>query len=111
MDIQETQKYLEILLKNIRHPRIGTILGLQEEVGELCKCIMESEIYGNNDLSNLGEECADVLFSLIDICNAYGVDLSKVSTSKLEKMKDKINEWESKYGESLRIRREILDKK
>lgn len=111
MHIHEMQTYLDILLKNIRHPRIGTVLGLQEEVGELCKCIMESEIYGNNDLNNLGEECADVLFSLIDICNAYSIDLAQVSENKLEKIKTKITEWESKYGESLRIRRELLDKK
>ncbi|OGX07176.1 MAG: hypothetical protein A2Z88_01970 [Omnitrophica WOR_2 bacterium GWA2_47_8] len=109
MNISETQAYLNSLLQNIRHPRIGTVIGLQEEVGELCKCIMDWEIYGKTDKINLGEECADVLFSVIDICNAYGIDLEKVSEGKLNNMKVKIADWEKKYGESLKHRRDILD--
>ncbi len=109
MDINETQQHLASLLQKIRHPRIGAVLGLQEEVGELCKCIMETEIYGNNDLSHLGEECADVLFSLIDICNAYNINLAAVSAAKLKDIESKVPEWESKYGDAIKKRREVLD--
>lgn len=110
MNIKETQEYLDLLLKNIQHPRVGTVLGLQEEVGELCKCIMEWEIYDKTDKINLGDECADVLFSLMDICNAYNIDLAQCSEEKLENIKTKISDWEKKYGSSLKTRRDILDR-
>ncbi len=110
MQVAQTQQYLNTLYQKIRHPRIGTVLGLQEEVGELCKCIMEWEIYGSADPVHLGEECADVLFSLFDVCNGYNIDLEAASERKLEYLKSKIGDWEAKYEESLRMRREILDR-
>lgn len=109
MKIRETQYYLADLLKNIKHPRIGTILGLQEEVGELSKNIMNWEIYDDKDIGNLEDELADCFFSLIDIANAYQIDLESACDEKLESMKEKIKGWEEKYVTSLEQKRKLID--
>ncbi len=109
MDIQQSQHELAQLLRKVRHPRLGTVLGLYEEVGELAKVLMNWEIYGERDRENLTEECADIFFSLVDIANAYGIDLDAACTRKLQITKDKISRWESKYGQRLSKLRSILD--
>ncbi len=109
MDIRKTQYYLADLLKNVRHPRLGSVLGLQEEVGELAKNIMNWEIYDERDLANLEDELADCFFSLLDISNAYQVDLETACDKKLESMKNKVAGWEEKYASSLKKKRELLD--
>ena len=61
---------------------------LTEEVGELARVM--SRIYGeqsfkeNEELSDLGEELADVLFVLICIANQTGIDLESSFKEKLE---------------------------
>src|SRR3989344_8707568 len=109
MDIREIQYYLADLLKNIRHPRLGTVLGLQEEVGELAKNIMNWEIYDDRDADNLGEELADCFFSLIDIANAYKIDLESACNKKLDSIKSKVAKWEEKYASSLKQKRKLFD--
>ncbi len=49
-EIQEEQREL---LKGIEHPRLGNILGLFEEVGELAKEITEIEMYGESKKKDL----------------------------------------------------------
>ena len=62
---------------------------LTEEVGELARVM--SRIYGeqsfkeNEELADLGEELADVLFVLICIANQTGTDLESSFKEKLEK--------------------------
>lgn len=109
MDIQKTQEELKGLLKNIQHPRLGAVLGLQEEVGEMAKAIMNWEMYGERDADNLREECADIFFSLIDVANVYGISLDQACQEKLDKTKLKINKWETNYGARLSKLRSILD--
>lgn len=110
MDIAKTQLELRELLKSIQHPRLGAILGLHEELGELDKIIMNWEIYGERDRENLQQECADVLFSLLDVANAYDVELDAACRNKLEDTKKKIKKWERKYGTRLHNLRELLDR-
>ena len=110
MKIRETQDYLADLLKNISHPRVGAVLGLQEEIGELAKNIMNWEIYDDRDADNLGEELADCFFSLIDIANAYKIDLESACNKKLDSIKNKVSGWEDKHADSLKGKRELFDK-
>lgn len=95
------------LLKGIEHPRLGNIVGLFEEVGELSKEVMEIEMYGEDKKSELSDECADVLFSLLALCDSYNVNLAEAYAKKIDKISKKIPDWHKKYGkklESLRIK-------
>jgi NTP pyrophosphatase (non-canonical NTP hydrolase) len=109
MTIHEAQRELAQLLSKVRHLRVGAALGLYEEVGELAKALMNWEIYGERDRENLTEECADIFFSLVDISNAYGIDLDAACTRKLHNTRDKVEKWESKYGQRLSKIRDIFD--
>ncbi|GEM_PF-1303194 len=110
MEIQKTQEELRQLTKEIQHPRIGTVLGLYEEVGELAKAVMNWEIYGEKDRDNFREECADVFFSLLDVANAYDIDLDTACESKIAITRTKIDSWVKKYGVRLGKLRSIYDK-
>ena len=62
---------------------------LTEEVGEVARIISrkygEQSLKENEELSDLGEELADVLFVLICIANQTGVDLESSFIKKLDK--------------------------
>lgn len=109
MELHTVQKEFKELLKNIQHPRLGAVLGLYEEIGELAKVLMNWEMYGERNRDNLREECADTFFSLLDVCNAYEIDLDAACTAKFNDTKSKISKWELKYGDRLRVLREKLD--
>lgn len=104
--LQQEQKEL---LRGIEHPRLGNVLGLFEEVGELSKEIMEVEIYGQAKKSDLGKECADVFSSLLSLCDAYGINLSDEYAAKIGEISGKIPEWRVKYGKTLEGLRKKLD--
>ena len=61
---------------------------LTEEVGEVARIISrkygEQSLKENEELSDLGEELADVLFVLICIANQTGIDLELSFKEKLE---------------------------
>ena len=106
----------ELLGEELKHPRVGAVLGLSEEVGELVKEIMELEIYSTPQFpldeqvrTALGDEAADVLFSLVEVCSAYGIDLETAYETKLAKIRGKREEWIARYSPGLRLRREKLD--
>lgn len=107
--IQKLQEQQKELLKGIEHPRVGNVIGLFEEVGELSKEIMEMEIYGEDKKEALEDECADLLFSLFSVCDSYDVDLQDAYLRKIEKITDKIPEWREKYGSQLSKLREKMD--
>lgn len=62
---------------------------LTEEVGEVARII--SRVYGEQsikkgeEINDLGEELADVLFVLVCLANQTGVDLEKSFNKKLDK--------------------------
>ncbi|MBI2024243.1 hypothetical protein HYT00_02565 [Candidatus Giovannonibacteria bacterium] len=110
MQLSEIQKFCKDLLLRVKYPRVGTIIGLQEELGKLAEVVMDLEIYGKPfDKSKLEKKCAEVFFSFVDLCNSYDVELDKISKNRIEEMKKKINKWEKEHGEILRDRRGKFD--
>ncbi len=110
--ISELQKDQDQLMYDLRHPRIGSITSFIEEVGELVKSLHEREIYGNNSpeiIQNTKEEIADCFFSLLEIANAYNIDLGSAYEDKLQMTKSKIDQWKKTYGETLKKARAKLD--
>jgi len=107
--LDEMQQEQKELISGVEHPRLGDVLGLTEEVGELAKEVMEIEMYGENRQKELGIEVADVLFSLISLCNSYSLDLAAVYQDKLTTIREKVPEWHTKYGDSLKKLRDKYD--
>src|SRR3954452_20767741 len=100
----------EMLGDSLNHPRLGATLGLVEELGELVKEVMELEIYRQEEArQRLGDEMGDVLFSLFEVCTAYGLSLEEVYERKVAKIRAKSDEWREKYSQGLREVRAKLD--
>ncbi len=106
----------EFLGEKLKHPRLGAVLGLSEEVGELVKEIMELEIYntpqlplGEQEEARLSAELGDILFSLFEVCSAYGIELESAYEAKFAKIKGKQAEWLAQLGDKLEQRRSQLD--
>jgi NTP pyrophosphatase (non-canonical NTP hydrolase) len=107
--LSELQKEQSKLLEGIEHSRLGNAIALFEEVGELAKEITEIEMYGQARQDDLGRECADVLFSLLSLCDSYGIDLNKEYVGKVEVISGKIPGWKVKYGKRLESMRKKLN--
>jgi len=105
-DLQTKQRNL---LNGIEHPRLGNALGLFEEIGELAKELMETEMYGEDKTEELADECADVLFSLLSLCDSYNIDLEEAYAKKITKISEKVPKWHEKYGKTLEDLRKKLD--
>src|SRR3989344_1818095 len=102
MKLNEIQKFCRQLLAKVSYPRIGTITGLQEELGKLAEEVMNIEIYCKPfDKNKLEKKCSEVFFSFIDLCNSYDVELDEI--------KKKINQWEIEHGSILQDKRKKLD--
>src|SRR5438874_550320 len=100
----------EMLGDNLNHPRLGATLGLVEELGELVKEVMELEIYQQAGARpKMEDEVADILFSLLEVCSAYGIDLETVYDRKLAKIRLKLPDWEEKYSAGLKQMKAKLD--
>lgn len=110
MQLNEIQKFCRELLSKVSYPRVGTIIGLQEELGKLAEVIMDIEIYGKPfDKNRIEQKCSEVFFSFVDLCNSYDIELDKVSKGRIEEMKKKINKWEKEHGETLQDKRKKFD--
>lgn len=100
----------ELLGEELKHPRVGATLGLVEELGELVKEIMEIEIYrSQSSTEELRDEVGDVLFSLLEVCTAYGISLEEAYNHKVEKIRAKRADWIEKFGPNLQEIRAKLD--
>jgi len=97
------------IMSDVEHPRLGNVVGLFEEVGELAQEVMEIEMYGENRKDKLADECADTLVGLISLCNSYDIDLEDAYQEKILKIKEKIPEWREKYGDNLKKMRGKID--
>jgi len=92
MQLDEIQKFCRELLSKVTYPRVGTIIGLQEELGKLAEVIMDIEIYGKPfDKNRIGQKCSEVFFSFVDLCNSYGIELNEISKSRIDEIKKKVN--------------------
>ena len=110
MDLNKYQKEIETILSPIRHPRVGCVIGLTEELGELCKEIMALEIYGKDgDKAKLGLELADVFISLSELASAYEIDLEDAVSEKLAQIRTQAGKWAEKFGPNLARKREKMD--
>lgn len=100
----------EMLGDNLNHPRLGATLGLVEELGELVKEVMDLEIYRQSAARpKMDDEVADIFFSLLEVCTAYGIDLETVYNRKLAKIRGKLPEWQEKYSANLIEMKKKLD--
>ena len=92
MDLKNLQIIVDNWIKEhgVRYfDELTNMAQLTEEVGEVARIISrkygEQSLKENEELSNLGEELADVLFVLICIANQTGTDLESSFKEKLEK--------------------------
>jgi len=107
MDLKDIQNKCSELLSRVEYPRVGTIIGLQEEIGKLAELIMKIEIYGKPfDSTTINKRCAEVFLSFIDLCNAYNVDLEKGSRDRINNVQKQIKRWEKEHGEILQEKKE-----
>ena len=107
---EHQQAAAEWLGDELRHPRLGATLGLVEELGELVKEVMELEIYGQSAARDrLGDEMADILFSLFEVCTAYNISLEEAYERKQAKIRTKRDDWIARYSQGLRQLRAKLD--
>ena len=110
MSIKEIQKKCSDLLSRVKYPRVGTIIGMQEEIGKLAEVIMDIEIYGKIlDKEKINKRCAEVFFSFIDLCNSYDVNLEEASNIRIDDIRKQIKEWEKAHEETLREKKEKFD--
>jgi hypothetical protein len=64
MKLQEVQAFCKELLAKVAYPRVGTIIGLQEEIGKLAEVIMDIEIYGKPFDKNILKKSVQRYFSV-----------------------------------------------
>ena len=91
MDLKNLQIIVDNWIKEhgVRYfDELTNMAQLTEEVGEVARIISrkygEQSFKENEELSDLGEELADVLFVLICIANQTGIDLELSFKEKLE---------------------------
>ena len=92
MDLNTLQKKVDNWIKKygVRYfDELTNMAQLTEEVGEVARIISrtygEQSIKENQELNDLGEELADVLFVLLCLANQTGIDLEKSFEKKLKK--------------------------
>ena len=92
MDLNTLQKKVDDWIKKygVRYfDELTNMAQLTEEVGEVARIISrtygEQSIKENEELNDLGEELADVLFVLLCLANQTGIDLEKSFEKKLKK--------------------------
>jgi len=115
--LRDYQHEAETLLGDkLRHPRLGAVLALTEELGELVKEIMEIEIYNTAHLpleeaakAKLSAEAGDILFSLFEVCTAYEIDLTTAYEAKFAKLQSMQADWLIRFGPHLSQLRQKLD--
>ena len=109
MQINEAQKTIQELFKNISHPRLASFIALTEEVGELANEIMKKEIYEENkDHEKIQDELADVLVCLFELANLYNIDIEKQFKKKISDLQPRIKQWQT-AKDLLRRKRDKLD--
>ena len=92
MDLNTLQKKVDDWIKKygVRYfDELTNMAQLTEEVGEVARIISrtygEQSIKENEELNDLGEELADVLFVLLCLANQTGIDFVQSFEKKLKK--------------------------
>ncbi len=111
--LRDYQKRVTELLAPVRHPQLANLIALMEEVGELCREIMNEQIYKDASApllrNKLEPELADILMTLLELGSNYGVDLQEALDRKLEKIRHKIPSWTKTLGPVLAKKRKQFD--
>ena len=96
MNLNTLQKKVDDWIKKygVRYfDELTNMTQLTEEVGEVARIISrtygEQSIKENEELNDLGEELADVLFVLLCLANQTGIDLEKSFENKLKKKSER----------------------
>lgn len=99
MTIQEAQNSVDSWIKEhgVRYfNELTNLAVLTEEVGELARIIArkygEQSFKESDEVYNLEDEMADVLFVLICLANQTGVDLTKALQKNLDKKTKRDNQ-------------------
>ena len=108
MDLKNLQIIVDNWIKEhgVRYfDELTNMAQLTEEVGEVARIISrkygEQSLKENEELSNLGEELADVLFVLICIANQTGINLE---SSFKEKLKQKTKRDKSRHKDNPKLK-------
>ena len=109
MDLATLQERIVELTTGIEHPRVGAALALAEECGEVCRCVLDGEYYGNDVADALHEEIGDVLIALCELADRNGVDLAKAASDAVAKLERKAPRWRAELGERLSKLRTRMD--
>jgi NTP pyrophosphatase (non-canonical NTP hydrolase) len=96
------------LMQGIEHPRMGAALALAEECGELMRCVLDRECYGKDVAAALEGEVGDVLLSLVEVCDRFGVSLAVAADRAVEKLAKSAPGWRAELGDRMeRLRRRV----
>lgn len=110
LGLDALQRRVVTLLAPVAHPRIGCALALAEEAGEVCKVVLDREVYGKPlDPAALGGELADLLVAAAELAARYGVDLEAATQKKLLDLERRVPGWAEKLGPPLASARERMD--
>ncbi|HYC76494.1 MAG TPA: hypothetical protein VEI02_02600 [Planctomycetota bacterium] len=100
--LSELQRRLEVALEGLRHPPLGSVAALAEEVGELSKLLVDHHCYGKAfDAEAFGDELADVFICLCELATLHAVDLEAATLRKTEKVATKAAGWRADLGGAL----------
>ena len=109
MDIRTMQARVRELTTGIEHPRVGAALALAEECGEVMRCVLDGEYYGKENRADLADELGDVLISLLEVCDRFGIELADCAEGAVDKLERKAPQWREELGERLVELRKRMD--
>ena len=109
MDMDRLQEQVRELTRGIEHPRVGAALALAEECGEVMRCVLEREYYGQERSAALQEEVGDVLIALAELCDRFELSLGASAELAVEKLREKAPEWRESLGAHLQSLRKRMD--
>ena len=108
MDLKNLQIIVDNWIKEhgVRYfDELTNMAQLTEEVGEVARIISrkygEQSLKENEEISDLGEELADVLFVLVCIANQTGINLE---SSFKEKLKQKTKRDKSRHKDNPKLK-------
>ena len=109
MDLAALQLKVMELTRGIEHPRVGAALALAEECGEVMRCVLDGEYYGKDTRAALADEVGDVLISLLEVCDRYGIQLADCAVQAIAKLERKAPGWREELGDRLQELRRRMD--
>lgn len=110
MDLDFLQSEARRLTAGLEHPRMGAALALGEECGEVLKWVLEKEVYASDVSTDaLAGEIGDVLATLAELSDRYGLSLADCGARVLAKLEQKAPAWRAEMGEGLNEARKRLD--